>query len=221
MPSTYVLIHGAGGSAWDWHLVEPALRRRGHDVVAMDLPCEDDSAGLGDYVDTVLEAIGERPGPFVIAGHSFGGYTAPLVAARVPAERLVLVAAMVPAPAETAREYSERTGYEEAFRAQRLAGDGPHDVFLNGVPPDLAKEAIDRERDQSDTPGGEPWPLDAWPDVPTRFLVCRDDRMFPADWLRGVVRDRLGIAPDEMDGGHCAYLSHATELAAWLDRPPS
>ena len=44
--STYVLIHGAGSDAWYWHLVEPRLRARGHDVVAVDLPCDDDSAGF-------------------------------------------------------------------------------------------------------------------------------------------------------------------------------
>jgi pimeloyl-ACP methyl ester carboxylesterase len=49
--ATYVLIHGAADSAWYWHLVEPELRKRGHDVVAVDLPCDDDSAGLADYAD--------------------------------------------------------------------------------------------------------------------------------------------------------------------------
>jgi alpha-beta hydrolase superfamily lysophospholipase len=36
---TYVLIHGGGDSAFYWHLLAPALRERGHEVVAMDLPC--------------------------------------------------------------------------------------------------------------------------------------------------------------------------------------
>jgi pimeloyl-ACP methyl ester carboxylesterase len=43
--ATYVLIHGGGGSAWEWHLVAAELRERGHDVVAVDLPIEDESAG--------------------------------------------------------------------------------------------------------------------------------------------------------------------------------
>jgi alpha-beta hydrolase superfamily lysophospholipase len=34
--ATLVLIHGAGDSAWYWHLLEPALCDRGHEVVAMD-----------------------------------------------------------------------------------------------------------------------------------------------------------------------------------------
>jgi alpha-beta hydrolase superfamily lysophospholipase len=50
--ATLVLIHGAGDSAWYWHLLEPELRDRGHEVAAMDLPCEDDSAGLTGYADT-------------------------------------------------------------------------------------------------------------------------------------------------------------------------
>ena len=52
----------------------------------------------------------------------------------------------------------------------------------------------------------EPWPLEAWPDVPTRVLLCRGDRMFPAEFQRRVARERLGIEPDEMDGGH--YICH-------------
>jgi len=40
---TFVLIHGAGDVGWYWHLVEAELRARGHDVVAHDLPGDDDS----------------------------------------------------------------------------------------------------------------------------------------------------------------------------------
>ena len=58
--ATFVLIHGAADSAWYWHLVEPELLEGGHDVVTMDLPCDDDSAGLPEYADTVVGAIGDR-----------------------------------------------------------------------------------------------------------------------------------------------------------------
>ena len=85
------------------------------------------------------------------------------------------------------------------------------------VPPALAAEALSRARDQAETPALEPWPLDAWPDVPTKYLLCRDDRFFPAEWMRGVVRERLGIAPDEIDGGHCPALSRPRELSERLE----
>jgi hypothetical protein len=54
-------------------------------------------------------------------------------------------------------------------------------------------------------------------DVPTRFLLCRDDRMFPAGFMRRVVRERLGITPDEVDGSHCVALSRPKELAERLE----
>ena len=54
--ATFVLIHGAGDVGWYWHLVERELVRRGHDVVVMDLPIEDEKATLSDHADVVLDA---------------------------------------------------------------------------------------------------------------------------------------------------------------------
>jgi len=211
--ATCVLIHGAGDRAWHWHLVADELRARRHEVVAVDLPSEDESAGLSEYADTVVEAIGDR-GDLVVVAHSLGGFTAPLVCARVPADLLVLVAGMVPAPGERGQDWWQNTGYAPAPGDH---GDDEIALYLHDVPPDLAAEALAKSRDQTMTPVREPWPLDAWPEVPTRYLLCRDDRSFPADWTRRMVRDRLGIEADEIDGGHCVYLSRPAELAARLE----
>ena len=67
-------------------------------------------------------------------------------------------------------------------------------------------------------PADEPWPLDAWPDVPTRYLLCREDHVFPAEFLRRLAQERLGIAADEIDGGHTPALSRPRELADRLER---
>ena len=91
-------------------------------------------------------------------------------------------------------------------------------MFLHDVPVDVARESEHHVFAQSGTPFAAPWPLDAWPDVPTRFLLCRDDRFFPAEFQRRVVRERLGIEPDEMDGGHLPALSRPEELAQRLLR---
>ncbi|WP_223773006.1 alpha/beta hydrolase [Streptomyces sp. 135] len=56
----------------------------------------------------------------------------------------------------------------------------------------------------------------AWPDVPTKFIVCEDDRFFPPEFFRGLARARLGIVPDEIGGGHCVALSRSKELADLL-----
>lgn len=58
----------------------------------------------------------------------------------------------------------------------------------------------------------------AWPEVPTRFVLCRQDRVLPPDFLRGVVRERLGIEPEEIDGSHCVALSRPAALADVLER---
>ena len=53
--------------------------------------------------------------------------------------------------------------------------------------------------------------------MPTRYLLCRDDHFFPAEWMRGVVRERLGFDPDEIGGGHCPALGRPQELAERLE----
>ncbi|HEX5095261.1 MAG TPA: alpha/beta fold hydrolase, partial [Acidimicrobiia bacterium] len=67
--ATFVLIHGAGDVGWYWHLVADELRVAQHDVVAPDLPCEDDAAGLVEYADAVIDAIGDRK-DLVVVGQS-------------------------------------------------------------------------------------------------------------------------------------------------------
>jgi len=212
--ATYALIHGAGDVGWYWHLVEAELRKREHDVVAMDLPVEDDAADLSAYADVVAGAIGARR-DLVVVAQSFGGYTAPIVCERLDARLLVLVAGMIPAPGESAEEMFVNTGWEPPARK---GATSTLDVFYQDVPPALAREAMARSRRQSGTPGKQPWPLAAWPHVPTRFLLCRNDRFFPAAWLRRVVRDRLGITPDEIDSGHTPAPSRPAELAERLER---
>jgi len=214
--ATYVLIHGAGDSAFYWHLLAPELRERGHDVVAPDLPCEDDSAGLAKYADTVVEAIGDRTDLTMVA-QSFGGFTAPLVCSRVPVELIVLVAGMIPLPGEKGDDWPANTGMGEAARNAELDYSDEIAVFYHDVPRELAEEAMRHARRQAQKPGEEPWALNSWPDVPTRYLLCRDDRFFPAEWMRGVVRERLGMTPDEIDGGHCPALGRPKELAERLE----
>jgi pimeloyl-ACP methyl ester carboxylesterase len=204
--ATFALIHGGGGSAWDWHLVASELRERGHEPVAVDLPSEDESAGWWDYAEAVVGAVGDRRNVIVV-GHSLGGFTAPLVCVRIPVDVLVLVAAMIPAPGELFANWWSNADYQTS---------GYEDVFYHDVPLELAAEARRRERDESSGALQEPWPLEAWPDTPTRYLLCRDDRMFPAAWARRHARERLAIQPDEMDGGHYISLSRPRELAERL-----
>lgn len=222
--ATYVLIHGAGSDSWYWHLVVPELEARGHDVVAPNLPVDDGSAGLSEYTDVVVRAIDRDRSDIVVVAQSMGGFTAPLVCERVPVSLVILVAAMIPRPGESPGEWWGNTGHAQAKRAkderEGRPADGDFDpmvTFFHDLPPDVAAEAMNHGKDQSGTPFEKPWPLDAWPDVPTKFLLCRDDRLFPAEFMRRVVRDRLGITPDEIDSGHLPALGHPKELVERLE----
>lgn len=224
--STFVLIHGAGDVGWSWHLVVAELRARGHDAVAPDLPCEDEDAGLPEFAESVLAAIGEGR-DLVVVGHSFGGLTAPLVADRrrdTGRVRLLYLAAMIPAPGERPADWWENTGYERAAREQAARDGGltghedPCVSFWNGVPRPLAEEAERRSRGQAGASSAAPWPLAAHPAVPTRVLACREDRFFPLAFQRRVARERLGVEVEEVPGCHCAMLSHPRELARALEQ---
>lgn len=220
---TYVLVPGAGGDAWYWHRVEAELRSRGRGVIAVDLPGDDESAGLPEYTDMVVEAVGERTG-LVLVGQSLGAFTASLACARLPASLLVLVNAMIPKPGETPGEWWENTGHAEAKRENDVRegrpADGEFDVatyFLHDLPEQVIGEAGAHARPESDAVFASRWGLPAWPDVPTRVLIGRNDRFFPAEFQRRVARDRLGITPQEMPGGHLAALSRPVALADWLE----
>jgi pimeloyl-ACP methyl ester carboxylesterase len=220
--ATFVLVPGAGGQAWYWHRLVPELERRGCAAVPVGLPAGDDDAGLGRYTRVVLDAVGASPArPLVVVGQSMGGLTAPLVATRTPVDLLVLLNAMVPRPGESGGEWWAATGQADA-RAQAARDDGrpqdPEDLdaaFTHDVPAAvLATGPTDFA--QSGTPFAEPWPLERWPDVPTRVLAGRDDRFFPVAFQRRVAAERLGLPVDEVPGGHLVALSRPAELAERL-----
>lgn len=216
--ATFVLLHGAGSTSWYWHRVAPRLTAAGHRVLAVDFPVDDDTCGLTEYADVAIAALGSRSGVTVVA-QSMAAYTAPIIATKVPVESIVLVAPMVPAPLETPGQWWSNTGQPDAARHLAIEEgrdpDKPFDpieTFLHDVDPEVVAEAGEHVRRQSDRPFDDPWPLPGWPEVPTRCVIGRHDRLFPVDFQRRVVRERLGIIPDEIDTGHLPALSRPEEL---------
>ncbi len=213
----FVLIPGAGGAGWYWSRVAPMLAAAGHWATALDLPADDPAAGLAAYADHVVAAIGESRDAVVVA-MSLGGFTAPLVAARVPLRALVFVNAMIPVPGETAGAWWENTGWEAArTEAARAAGYDPafdlDTYFLHDVPADVAAEGEAHQRPEADIVFGEPCSFEAWPEVPIHGIAGRDDRFFPLAFQRRVARDRLGLDLDALPGGHLIALSQPRALA--------
>ncbi len=222
---TFVLIPGAGGSAWYWHLVEQRLRRRGCDSIAVALPAGDDSAGLAEYTAAVVRAVDDhKPRRLVLVAQSLGGFTAPLVCEQIPVSLLVMVNAMIPKPGETPGQWWNNTGYPEAKQARNLRdgrrADAPFDPlfeFFHDVPRPVIDEAwAQGEPHQSESIFRSKCEFARWPAVPTRVVVGRDDRFFPLEFQKRVAHERLGISADKMPGGHLVALSQPAELSARL-----
>jgi thioesterase domain-containing protein len=214
---TFVLVPGAGGDGFYWHQLAPLL---GPDTVSVHLPADDPHAGLAAYADAIVAAA-DGATDVVLVAQSLGGFSAPLAADRLDARRIVLVNAMVPRPGETFNDWWWAVGQGPASRAYAEQDgrdpDAPFDVvetFFHDVPPDVTKAMFARgEPFQQDAPLGEPWPLSAWPDVPTSAITGRHDRLFPEPLQRAYLRDRLGISPTVIDGGHLVALSNPKGLA--------
>ncbi|MFF3611446.1 alpha/beta fold hydrolase [Streptomyces sp. NPDC002580] len=214
--SRFVLVPGAGGSAWYWHRVVAELRTRGHEAVAVDLPGADPSAGLPEYADTVASAVGGHPGVVLVA-QSMGGFTAPMVCARTPVDVLVLLNAMIPLPGETPGQWWGDTGSEPARLAAAAAGGYTAEVdldvyFLHDVPADVAAAGADHQGPEAEIAFGQPCAIREWPEVTTHVLAAAEDRFFPLEFQRRVAHERLGIEAETVPGGHLAALSHPVAL---------
>jgi pimeloyl-ACP methyl ester carboxylesterase len=222
---SFVLVPGAGGNAGYWRLVEPLLQHAGYDSVAVSLP-NWPGATFADHADAIVVAAG-APDEVTLVAQSMGAFSAPLTCDRLPASELVLLNAMIPTPGETAGEWWANTGQPEAMRNNDLregrdpdAGFDAQTYFLHDMPPDVL--ALLMSSGEEEEPAGSlfetGFALDRWPDVPTTVLAGWDDRFFPYEFQRRVAKERLGVEPERLPGGHLLALSQPEALVARLVR---
>jgi pimeloyl-ACP methyl ester carboxylesterase len=88
------------------------------------------------------------------------------------------------------------------------------EAMYHDAPRELAEWAASRLRGQARAAPRERFPDDGLP-VPAEcaYVLCREDRLFDPEWMRSAARERLGMEPVELDGGHCPMLSRPGELA--------
>lgn len=229
--ATIGLVHGAGHGAWCWERLIPALEAWGHRPLAVDLPCEDSTAGCLRYAEVVDAALPPAD-DLVLVGHSLGGLTIPLVAARRPVRRLVFLCALIP---EFGRSLADQVASDPEIYDPVLRGhpgrvtdpDGAtwfrdeaaaRAVFYHDCAPEDARRAFARLRRQAAAPRRERCPLEAWPPGERAYVLCREDRAVSSTWSRRAALARLGVAPIELAGGHSPFYSRPAELAEVLDR---
>jgi pimeloyl-ACP methyl ester carboxylesterase len=217
---TFVLIPGAGGTAWYWHRVVPLLQEAGHEAIAVDLPGDDPAAGLPEYARLATSAIEDRSNVVLVA-QSLGGFTAALVAAKVPLDSLIFVNAMIPAPGETPGQWWDNTGWARARGAAAEKGGYGTEFdlavyFLHDVPPEIAAAGEPHQRPEAGIVFESACDFSDWPSIPIRAAAGADDRFFPVGFQQALARDRLGIETDILPGGHLIALSQPARLASYL-----
>lgn len=214
-----MLIPGAGGNAAYWSRLGTELERLGHRAVPVEIPQDDPNLVLADWaasVDAAVPAVDD----VILVAQSLGGFVAPLV--RRPARMIVFLNAMIPVPHETPDDWWEATGSQPARRtADEAAGRDPEFDMEQHFLHDLSDEAraalfAAKPRDASVTAMASPCDFDAWPDVPIRVLVGRDDRFFPLNFQRRIAKERLGLDVDEVPGGHLTAVSFPAAVAEQL-----
>lgn len=217
--TSFVLVPGAGGAAWYWHRVVPLLQEVCA-AIPVDLPGDDETAGLPEYAQAVVDAIGPRH-DVVLVAQSLGGFVAPLVAARAPVAELVLVNAMIPLPGETPGAWWDNTGWAQARIAAATDGgytpefDEPV-YFLHDVPPAVVQAGAKHQRAEADAVFASVCDVPHWPDVSTHVVAGAGDRFFPVHFQKQLAQERLGIRADVLPGGHLIALSQPESLASYL-----
>jgi hypothetical protein len=217
----FVLVPGAGGIATPyWRLVTAQLQRAGHRAVPVDLPGGALDAGLPEYSGLIANAMDDCEEPIVVA-QSLGGFSAVMACEQVRARQLVLTNAMVPFPGETPGSWWEATGAVEARVAAAQVGgyDANFDLttyFLHDLSATDAAAVLANPGYEADIVFGQPCDIKSWPDVPTSAVVGRDDRFFPLAFQQQLLRERLGVSPTVIAGGHLVALANPGGLSEVL-----
>jgi pimeloyl-ACP methyl ester carboxylesterase len=217
---TFVLIPGAGGVAWYWSRVAVLLEAEGHEAIAVDLPGDDEAAGLAEYTQITLDAVGDRSGA-VVVGQSLGAFTAAMVASRLDTRAIIFVNGMIPEPGETPGEWWETSGYSGVREAAAIERgySTEFDVqtyFLHDVDPEIAQDGAPLQREEADAVFGSRCEFAALPDVPIHVVAGEDDRFFPVGFQQRLARERLGVEADVLPGGHLTALAQPKRLARYL-----
>ncbi len=220
----FVLVHGGTFGSWAWSGLREELAALGHGCWAPDLPIEDVSAGIAQYLEIVEPEIAAAGPEAILVGHSMGGRVIAYAALQSRVAGLIYLAATVPGTTE--QDAAEVRGnltdeVKERLRRDELGRlyydpETARDVFFHDCAPDVAAQAIQRLRPQATLPIEQTRTLPKLPAVPSRYIVCTEDRALRPDYGRGVARDLLGVEPVELEASHSPFLSRPADLAHLL-----
>src|SRR5262249_13381857 len=150
-----------------------------------------------------IEAIGE---PVVVTAHSMGGFVAPLVADHPSVKGVVLLCATMPAALSGYEGgYSnvpvEALEQDERGRSCFRSAEALREYLYQDCTDDVVAWAWERLTCMAYRIVMDPYPLNAWPSVPTVSVIARDDRAVSGEFSRASAR-HIGARTIEVEGGH-------------------
>lgn len=218
--AVFGLLHGAFEGAWVWELLIPELRQLGHDAIAVDLPIDDVTAGWEEHVDVALAAFGDKD--TVVVAHSRSGRMVPRLLERGKFSDAILLAAAIPGGILPPPYESGGIPGKGAVTAQNRETDSlgrtlcTRDVaerLFSDCPPGTVDWALAHVRPNQELTV----PDDTrWPDVRVSYVYGEQEPVVDPGWIRLACRERLGIEPVALPGGHSLFVSRPAELARTL-----
>jgi pimeloyl-ACP methyl ester carboxylesterase len=224
MATTFIFVHGGFGSPAELAPTAPHLEAMGHRVVNVDLPSEQADATLDDYAGAVVEVMVDISEPRILVAHSAGGATIPLVVERIPVDRLVYVAAVVPRPGQSIFEVIGPETQAAIMSVSVDNGDGTRsfdfDLLASLIPEDRRQSYLEflrtTQRRQGMKAMYQPWPGRGIPDTPRSYILCTEDQIIHPE-RQSAFAALLGVVPIKISSEHSAFAAKPKELAGILD----
>ena len=215
----FLLVHGTTQSPDGWRLLIDELNALGHSAVTTDLARFGERASATEYGEAVAT---EQSGPKVdvVVGYSGAGLLLPAIAAATEAKMQAYLAAFVPDGSRSLMD--ELTDDATAIFNADWIGIDPttdHDAARRFLFHDCSPEVADWAATtlRSFVPASvycEQVPLA--PTIPAICIVPDSDRTARTEWMIAASRQRLGIEPTIVPGGHCPHVSRPRHVARIL-----
>jgi pimeloyl-ACP methyl ester carboxylesterase len=220
--TTFCLVHGSTQSAAGWDRLVAALERRDHHTITPTLPADAPEASAAVYADEIVRSLPADASDIVVVAHSASGLFLPLVPARRQVGHIVFLAAVIPkigvSLADQFRSEPDMLNPEWIGKDPIASEEIARRFLFHDCTPDVAEWALTTRRlMHAQRAYTEVCPLEHWPDVPSSYIVCSGDRTVSAAWSKAAARERLGVEPIELRGGHCPHVSRPEELADALE----
>lgn len=217
-PVRFLLIHGTSQSPAGWLLFANALADFGHAVEVVDLAQFGSDLSSAGYAAAVAAAVESKAG--VVVAHSGSGLLLPAIASATDAVAQVYLAAGIP---DGSRSLMNELDDEATTMV--------HDDWI-GVDPTTDREIARHFLFHDCAAAISDWAIGTLrsfvpaaiyseviplaPKIPAVAIVPDRDRTLRTEWMIAAARERLGVEPIVVPGGHCPHVSRPADLAKVL-----